>query len=111
MNTLTQMRIAQWGHRISGLVLAAFLPVHFWFIAAAVNGPRGGVAAAGTESSIVEHLGLAVLLALLTVHAGFGLRVLFIEYGPVASPARLYLSWIWFSLMAGLLMLCVAGFV
>ena len=63
-------------HRISGLALAAFLPVHFWALGK-------GLALQGflewTEQPIVKFAewGLVVLLA---AHLGAGLRVLAIEF-------------------------------
>ena len=63
-------------HRISGIALAVFLPVHFWALAQ-------GMAMEGflrwTEQPLVKfgEWGLVVLLA---AHLGCGLRVLAIEF-------------------------------
>jgi fumarate reductase subunit D len=63
-------------HRVSGLALAIFLPVHFWALGQ-------GLAMEGflrwTEQPIVKfgEWGIVVLLA---AHLGGGLRVLAIEF-------------------------------
>ncbi len=77
---------AAMGHRLSGLALAAFLPLHFLMLGQALGG------AEALESSLriadlplvkVAEFGLVVALA---VHLAFGLRVLAIELLP--WPAR-----------------------
>lgn len=63
-------------HRLSGLALAAFLPVHFWALG---KGLELQSFLAWTEQPLVKlaEWGLVVLLA---VHFGAGLRVLAIEF-------------------------------
>jgi fumarate reductase subunit D len=63
-------------HRISGLALAAFLPVHFWALARGLE-LQGFLA--WTEQPLVKlaEWGVVVLLA---AHFGAGLRVLAIEF-------------------------------
>ncbi len=63
-------------HRISGLALAAFLPVHFWALGKGLE-LQGFLA--WTEQPLVKlaEWGLVVLLA---AHFGAGLRVLAIEF-------------------------------
>ncbi len=83
-------RRASWwaalGHRLSGLALAAFLPLHFLMLGRALEG------AAAFDASLriadlplvkLAELGLVVALA---AHLAFGLRVLAIEL--LARPAR-----------------------
>ena len=62
-------------HRLSGLALAAFLPVHFWVLG---KGLEMDAFLAWTEQPLVKFAewGLVVLLA---AHLGGGLRVLAIE--------------------------------
>ena len=62
-------------HRISGIALAAFLPVHFWALG---KGLELDAFLRWTEQPLVKaaEWGLVVLLA---VHLGAGLRVLAIE--------------------------------
>lgn len=63
-------------HRISGLALAAFLPVHFWALG---KGLELDAFLRWTEQPLVKaaEWGLVVLLA---AHLGGGLRVLAIEF-------------------------------
>lgn len=84
------------GHRISGLALAVFLPVHFLTLGLALEG-----AAALDEVLVFAELpfvkaaewGLVVLLA---AHMFFGLRLLALEFlvWPKSGDART--SWIFF---------------
>ena len=73
-------------HRLSGLALAVFLPVHFWILAMAITDP---MALDGflvmTQAPIVKlaEFGLVFLLA---VHMFGGLRLLALELFP--WPAR-----------------------
>ena len=69
-------------HRLSGLGLALFLPLHFWVLAQALQGE------AALEHSIrlvdrplfkLAEWGLVVLLSL---HLVGGVRLLLIEFGP-----------------------------
>lgn len=63
-------------HRLSGLALAAFLPVHFWALG---RGLEMQAFLDWTEQPLVRFAewGLVVLLA---AHLGAGLRVLAIEF-------------------------------
>ena len=69
-------------HRLSGLALALFLPLHFWVLAMAVSNPGGldGFLAL-TEAKLVKvaEFGLVFLLA---VHMFGGLRLLALEWLP-----------------------------
>lgn len=69
-------------HRLSGLALALFLPLHFLMLGLALDGAEGlDRGLVYTEMPLVKaaEWGLVVLL---TVHVTFGLRVLLIEFGP-----------------------------
>ena len=63
-------------HRISGIALATFLPVHFWALG---QGLEMDAFLRWTEQPLVKaaEWGLVVLLA---AHLGGGLRVLAIEF-------------------------------
>jgi fumarate reductase subunit D len=63
-------------HRISGIALAAFLPVHFWALG---RGLELDAFLRWTEQPLVKfsEWGIVVLLA---AHLGGGLRVLAIEF-------------------------------
>ncbi|MES0862525.1 succinate dehydrogenase, cytochrome b556 subunit [Ruegeria sp. SCPT10] len=69
-------------HRISGIALAVFLPLHFWVLAMALTGPaRLDTALAMTDSGAVKlaEFGLVFLLA---VHMFGGLRLMALEWLP-----------------------------
>ena len=69
-------------HRISGLALALFLPLHFWILAMALTDPeRLDGFLAMTEAGVVKlaEFGLVFLLA---VHMFGGLRLLALEWLP-----------------------------
>jgi fumarate reductase subunit D len=69
-------------HRISGVALAVFLPMHFWLLASALQG----------EAALEEKLrwteqpaviaGEYVLVILLAAHLAGGVRVLALEFLP-----------------------------
>lgn len=69
-------------HRVSGIALALFLPMHFWALGQAL----GGEAAlegflAWTQRPLVK-LGEWLLVIALAAHLGGGLRVLALEFLP-----------------------------
>lgn len=72
-------------HRLSGLALAAFLPVHFWALGQAL---QGAAALDGflrfTDQGLFKFAewGLVVLLAL---HLAGGVRLLLIEFGRASN--------------------------
>lgn len=68
-------------HRLSGLALAVFLPVHFWALGRALQGDAaldGFLRFTDRPLFKLAEWGLVVLLAL---HLGGGLRLLLIEFG------------------------------
>ncbi len=69
-------------HRLSGLALALFLPVHFYVLALAIE---GGAAMdeflAWTEQPLVK-LAVTGLIVLLAAHLTGGLRLLALEFLP-----------------------------
>ena len=73
---------AFWLHRVSGLLLAAFLPLHFLALAQALKGEAaldGFLRFADRPLFKLAEWGLVLLLAL---HMTGGLRLLLIELGP-----------------------------
>ena len=73
---------AFWLHRVSGLLLALFLPLHFWALGQALH----GAAALQNFLSLTDQplfrfveWGLVMLLAL---HMTGGMRLLLIEFSP-----------------------------
>ena len=61
-------------HRVSGIALAAFLPLHFWTLSNAINGSL-----AWTEQPLVKF-GEWLIVVALAAHLGGGLRVLALEF-------------------------------
>ncbi|MGI9435774.1 MAG: succinate dehydrogenase, cytochrome b556 subunit [Geminicoccaceae bacterium] len=75
-------------HRVSGLVLALFLPLHFWVLSLALNDAAAlDGFLAWTDMTIVKiaEVGLVFLLA---VHLFGGLRLLALECLPWTSRQR-----------------------
>jgi fumarate reductase subunit D len=69
-------------HRLSGLALAVFLPLHFWALGQALHGNAaldGFLRFADRPLFKFAEWGLVVLLAL---HMTGGVRLLLIEFGP-----------------------------
>ena len=67
-------------HRVSGLLLALFLPVHFWVLALAISNAKGlDQFLALTELPFVK-LAEFVLVFLLAVHLFGGLRLMALEF-------------------------------
>jgi len=65
-------------HRVSGIALAVFLPVHFWVLGDAL---QLDAFLAWTEQPLVKLGEWAIVLAL-AAHLGGGLRVLALEFLP-----------------------------
>jgi len=75
-------------HRLSGLALALFLPLHFWVLALAMTDPaRLDGFLALTEAGLVKlaEFGLVFLLA---VHMFGGLRLMALEFLPWRAPHK-----------------------
>jgi fumarate reductase subunit D len=78
-------------HRLSGLALALFLPLHFWALGQALHGAAaldGFLRLADQPLFKAAEWGLVVLLAL---HMMGGVRLLLIEFG---SASGLRKNWI-----------------
>ncbi|MGB0507248.1 MAG: succinate dehydrogenase [Pikeienuella sp.] len=75
-------------HRLSGVALAVFLPLHFWVLALALTDPaRLDGFLALTETSVVKlaEFGLVFLLA---VHMFGGLRLMALEWLPWSTSQK-----------------------
>jgi fumarate reductase subunit D len=67
-------------HRLSGLALATFLPVHFLALGTALNGAAGlDSFFAATNTPVIKIAEFAIVTAL-AIHMALGLRVLAIEF-------------------------------
>lgn len=75
-------------HRLSGLGLALFLPLHFWVLALALTDPAqlDGFLTL-TETGVVK-LAEFGLVFLLTVHMFGGLRLMALEFLPWSAPQK-----------------------
>jgi fumarate reductase subunit D len=69
-------------HRISGVLLTVFLPIHFWTLARALQGEAALDTALSWYEAPVFLFGEWALVFLLTVHAVGGIRILLIEFAP-----------------------------
>ncbi len=75
-------------HRLSGLALALFLPLHFWVLAMAVSNPDrldGFLQMTETGTVKLAEFGLVFLLA---VHMFGGLRLMAMEWLPWSAPQK-----------------------
>lgn len=78
-------------HRLSGLVLALFLPLHFWALGQSIRGEAaldGFIRFADRPLFKFGEWGLVVLLSL---HMMGGMRLLLIEFGEWSGPRN---NWI-----------------
>jgi fumarate reductase subunit D len=79
-------------HRLTGIALAIFLPVHFWALSGALNGADFlDKFLKVTDTPLIKFAegGIVVALAL---HMALGLRVLAIEFLPVRERTRVAIS-------------------
>lgn len=75
-------------HRVSGVILALFLPVHLWVMSTALRAPdtlNTVLAFAEYPAVKAAEFGLVFLLAL---HAFGGLRLLAFEWAPWSGPQK-----------------------
>ena len=80
------------GHRLSGLLLALFLPLHFLSLGLAIEGEaKLDTLLRWTENPWVKA-GEWALVVLLTAHLSFGLRVLAIEFLPWRGALKGFVS-------------------
>ncbi len=69
-------------HRVSGLLLALFLPAHFWVLALALQGEAALDGFLRWSDAPLVKAAETVLVMLLAVHLAGGLRLLLIELTP-----------------------------
>ena len=80
--------IAAMVHRLSGLALACFLPLHFLALGLAINGEAQLDRFLEWTTNPLVKLAETILVFLLTVHMLGGIRVLLIENLPENLPWR-----------------------
>jgi fumarate reductase subunit D len=69
-------------HRISGIALALFLPLHFWALGQALEAAAKLEAFLRWTDQPLFHIGMWGLVVLLAAHLAGGLRVLALEFLP-----------------------------
>lgn len=75
-------------HRVSGVVLALFLPLHFWVLSFALTQPEKlNQFLSFSEQPIVKASEFG-LVFLLSVHAFGGLRLMAMEWLPWTGPQK-----------------------
>ena len=79
-------------HRLAGIALATFLPVHFWTLSAALNGADFlDKFLKVTNTPLIKFAEGGIVVAL-TLHMALGLRVLAIEFLPMHERTRVAIS-------------------
>jgi len=69
-------------HRVSGIALAVFLPLHFWTLGHALEGAASLDALLAWTANPLVKFGEWAIVVLLAAHLGGGLRVLALELLP-----------------------------
>ena len=75
-------------HRVSGLGLALFLPLHFWVLSLAMTSPERLDGFLRMTSSGLVKLAEFGLVFLLAVHMLGGLRLMAMEWLPWSGPQK-----------------------
>ena len=75
-------------HRVSGVVLALFLPLHFWALGNALQGEAKLESFLRWSDQPLVKLAEVVLVLLLAAHMAGGLRLLTLEFLAVAGLAE-----------------------
>jgi fumarate reductase subunit D len=89
-------------HRVSGVLLTIFLPIHFWTLGHALQGEAALQSTLKWYENPLFKFGEWALVLLLTAHALGGIRLLLIEFRPWQGLRR---GWI---AAAGLVALAVS---
>ncbi|MGC3937384.1 succinate dehydrogenase, cytochrome b556 subunit [Roseobacter sp. EG26] len=75
-------------HRVSGLALALFLPLHFWILSLALTRPERLDAFLNFADQPLVKLAEFGLIFLLAVHIFGGLRLMAMEWLPWSAPQK-----------------------
>jgi fumarate reductase subunit D len=79
-------------HRLAGIALAIFLPMHFWALSGALNGADFlDKFLKATNTPFVKFAEGGIVVAL-TLHMALGLRVLAIEFLPIREKTRVAIA-------------------
>jgi fumarate reductase subunit D len=79
-------------HRLSGLGLALFLPLHFWVLGRAIEGADQLDGFLALSAQVPVKLAETALVLLLAAHLSGGLRVLAIEFAGLTGGRALGLA-------------------
>jgi fumarate reductase subunit D len=79
-------------HRLAGLALAVFLPLHFWTLSAALNGADFLDKFIRVTDAPLIKLAEGGIVVALALHLALGLRVLAIEFLPGRERTRVAVS-------------------
>lgn len=90
------------GHRVSGLLLGLFLPIHFYVLAMALDGAQRLDSFLKLSDMPAVKFGEWGLVLLLSVHLSFGMRLLAMELLPWSTTRDARLSWILPSMLVSL---------
>ena len=97
-------------HRLSGLLLACFIPLHFLMLSQSLRGAQGFEASLKLTDFWVFKFGECVLVILLAIHLAGGVRLLMIEFGPWRGLRKGWIQVsILFAMICGLLFLYFAN--
>lgn len=80
-------------HRLSGLALAVFLPLHFLALGLALDGAKALDAFLAFSDLPWVKASEWALVVLLSLHLSFGLRVLALEFLPWRGARKSWLGW------------------
>jgi succinate dehydrogenase subunit D len=79
-------------HRLAGLALAIFLPIHFLALATALNGADALDAFLNITQTPILKFAEGVIVVALALHMTLGLRVLAVEFLPIREHMSLTVS-------------------
>lgn len=79
-------------HRLAGLALAIFLPIHFLALATALNGADALDAFLNVTQTPLLKFAEGVIVVALALHMTLGLRVLAVEFLPVREHTSVTVS-------------------
>ena len=79
-------------HRLAGIALAIFLPIHFLALASALNGASALDSFLAITRQPIVAFGEVVIVIALALHLALGLRVLAIEFFDFREQTALPLS-------------------
>ena len=79
-------------HRLAGLALAVFLPIHFYVLSSAINGADAFDSFLQVTAHPLLKLSEGAIVVALALHLALGLRVLAIEILPMRERTRVAVS-------------------